>query len=68
MSCDLEKKTSIIKAKYLKACYPEAFLNSVINNFDLDTEEDFLIPPILSEEQNENKLQVRFCKRSKEKN
>lgn len=65
MSCDLEKKTSIIKAKYLKACYPDAFLNSVINNFDL--EEDFLIPPTLSEEQNENKLQVRFCKRSKEK-
>lgn len=65
MSCDLEKKTSIIKAKYLKACYPDAFLNSVINNFDL--EEDFLIPPILSEEQNENKLQVRLCKRSKEK-
>ena len=65
MSCDLEKKTSIIKAKCLKACYPDAFLNSVINNFDL--EEDFLIPPILSEEQNENKLQVRFCKRSKEK-
>lgn len=65
MSCDLEKKTSIIKAKYLKACYPDAFLNSVINNFDL--EEDFLIPPTLSEEQNENKLQVRLCKRSKEK-
>lgn len=65
MSCDLEKKTSIIKAKYLKACYPDAFLNSVINNLDL--EEDFLIPPILSEEQNENKLQVRLCKRSKEK-
>lgn len=65
MSCDLEKKTSIIKAKYLKACYPDAFLNSVINNFDV--EEDFLIPPILSEEQNENKLQVRLCKRSKEK-
>ena len=65
MSCDLEKKTSIIKAKYLKACYPDAFLNSVINNFDL--EEDFVIPPILAEEQNENKLQVRLCKRSKEK-
>ena len=33
ISSDLEKEISIIKAKYLKAGYPNGFIDSIINDF-----------------------------------
>ena len=48
ISSDLEKEISIIKAKYLKACYPNGFIDSIINDFH-QTKEDFLIPPSSTE-------------------
>ena len=44
-SSDLEKEISIIKAKYLKASYPNGFIDFIINEFH-QTREDFLIPPL----------------------
>ena len=66
ISSDLEKEISIIKAKYLKACYPNGFIDSIINDFH-QTKEDFLIPPSSIEEQKEIIFQVPFCKRNEEK-
>ena len=64
-SSDLEKEISIIKTKYLKASYPNGFIDSVINEFH-QTREDFLIPPLF-EQQKEISFQVPFCKRNEEK-
>ena len=66
ISSDLEKKISIIKAKYLKACYPSGFIDPIINDFH-QTKEDFLIPPSLFEEWKEISFQVPFCKRNEDK-
>ena len=66
ISSDLEKEISIIKAKYLKAGYPNGFIDSIINDFH-QTKEDFLIPPSLFEERKEISFQVPFCKRNEEK-
>ena len=44
ISFALGKKISMTKAKYLKANYPNAFINSVINYFD-QTKEDFIKIP-----------------------
>ena len=66
ISSDLEKEIFIIKAKYLKAGYPNGFIDSIINDFH-QTKEDFLIPPSLFEERKEISFQVPFCKRNKDK-
>ena len=66
ISSDLEKEISIIKAKYLKAGYPNEFIDSIINDFH-QTKEDFLIPPSLFEERKEISFQVPFCKRNEDK-
>ena len=66
ISSELEKEISIIKAKYLKAGYPNGFIDSIINDFH-QTKEDFLIPPSLFDEQKEISFQVPFCKRNEEK-
>ena len=44
ISSDLEEEISIIKSKYLKAGYPNEFVDSIINHFH-ETKEDFQIPP-----------------------
>ena len=49
ISSNLEQEIFVIKAKYLKAGYPHAFINDVINNFH-QVKEDFLIPSTLFEE------------------
>ena len=33
ISSDLQKETSIVKAKYLKADYPDGFIDFIINDF-----------------------------------
>ena len=63
ISSVLEKEISIIKAKYLKAGYPNGF---IINDFN-QTNKDFLIPSLLFVEQKENRFQVPFYKRNEEK-
>ena len=62
----MEKEISVIKTKYLKAGYPNGFIDSIINDFH-QTKEDFLIPPSLFEEQKEISFQVPYCKRNEEK-
>ena len=66
ISSNLEQEIFIIKAKYLKAGYPHAFINDVINNFH-QVKEDFLIPSTLFEERKKICFQVPFCKRIEEK-
>ena len=66
ISSNLEKEISIIKAKYLKAGYPNGFIDSIINDFH-QTKEDFLIPPSLFEERKEISFLVPFCKRNEDK-
>ena len=46
-SSNFEKEISIIKTKYLKASYPNGFIDFIINEFH-QTREDFLIPPLLN--------------------
>lgn len=48
LSSDLEQEISIIKTKYLKAGYTNAFINSKVNNFHRD--QGFFIPSALFEE------------------
>ena len=62
----MEISISIITAKYLKAGYPDGFIDFIINDFH-QTKEDFLIPPSLFEEQKEISFQVPYCKRNEEK-
>ena len=66
ITSNLKKKISIIKAKYLKASYPNWFIDSIINDFR-QPKEDFLIPPSLFEQQKEISIQVPFGKRNEEK-
>ena len=66
ISSDLEKEISRIKAKYLKAGYPNGFIDSIINDFH-QAKEDFLIPPSLFEERKEISFQVPFCKINEDK-
>lgn len=47
-SPSLEQETSIIEANYVKASYPNAFINSIINYFS-QSKEDFLISSTLFE-------------------
>ena len=65
ISFDLEKEISIIKTKYLKAGYPNGFIDSIINDFHQT--KDFLIPPSLFEEWKEISFQVPCRKRNEEK-
>ena len=57
INSDLEEEISIIKAKYLKAVYPNEFIDSLISNFH-QTKEDFLIPVSLFEEWKKIRFQV----------
>ena len=66
INSNLEKEVSIIKAKCLKAGYPNGFINSMINDFH-QIKEDFLISPSLFEEQKEISLQLSFVKEMKRK-
>ena len=61
ISSDLEEEISIIKSKYLKASYPNEFVDSIINHFH-QTQEDFQIPPSLFQERKE--ISLPFCKRN----
>ena len=54
------------KAKYLKVGYPNAFIDSIINDFH-QTKVDFLIQPSLFEERKEISFKVPFCKRNEGK-
>ena len=65
ISSDLEKHISIIKAKYLKAGYPNGFIDSIINDFH-QNKEDFLITQSLLEEWKIS-FQVPYCNRNEEK-
>ena len=62
ISPDLEKEISIIKAKYLKAGYPNRFIDSIINYFH-QTKDFFIPPPSLFEEQKEIIFQVPLCEK-----
>ena len=66
ITSNLKKKISIIKAKYLKATYPNGIIDSIINDFH-QTKEDFLIPPSLFEQEKEISIQVPFRNRNEEK-
>ena len=63
VTSDLEQEIFIVKVKYSKAGYPNAFIHSVINNFH-QTKDDFLIPPTLFEEREEISFQIPYCKRN----
>ena len=66
ISSSLEQEISIIKAQYLKASYYNAFINSIIRNFQRG-KEDFLILPTLFEERKEINFLVPFRTRNVEK-
>ena len=66
ISSNLGKEISIIKAKYLKAGYPNGSFDSIINGFH-QTKEDFPTPPSFFGERKEITFQVPFCERNEEK-
>ena len=67
ISSDLEKEISKIKSKYLKAGYPNGFIDSIINYFH-QAKKDFLIPPpSLFKERKEINFQYHFVKEMRRK-
>ena len=63
---DLEREIFTIKAKYIKAGYPNGFIDSIINYFH-QTKRYSLTQSSLFEEQKEISFQIPFCKRNEEK-
>ena len=63
---DLEREIFTIKAKYIKAGYPNGFIDSIINYFQ-KTKKYSLTQSSLFEEQKEISFQIPFCKRNEEK-
>lgn len=63
---DLEREIFTIKAKYIKAGYPNGFIDSIINYFH-QTKRYSLTQSSLFEEQKEISLQLSFVKEMRRK-